>query len=237
MTLDFIEEDEMDNVPDIEADDLPGETPQEQIKGVSDYIGKVFGEVLPEINNRGGYIKLGCKRPGFFFIGLKRDLTDEKVDALDAGLRKWHKGKIASAKNELKSAIAAVPTPSKYISTMYSKNGTFGDWNSYVEFVNEAWAKLPKLKKKLDVFQENYEERIPLMDKVVVDAFPSIDPEYPHQIIMLLEGCEEGEFWTLNEYEESVRRNGNKRGRPKADAEKDTEEDKEEDTEEEVMEE
>ena len=209
-----------------EIEDEPEMPPEElrRSKGKPEHCpefeGRTFGEILPKLRERTGWIKIGCKKPGFFYIGNIENLKEPMIDIFDTELEKLCRERIETFKRKLKASIASIPTISKYIAYMYSKDGSFGDFDSYVEYVKNEWLKLPPIKAEIDKRIEDYNNRIPIRDRMVLEATKGIDPEFADEgeILLVLEGKESGGYWLLSEYERDhkpVRRGRTRRGEGK----------------------
>ena len=215
MILDFLEDEKpKTRIPNMVQTTSDG---KEKFPHSEEYEGRTFGEVVPELRRMDGLVKIGMKHTsGFFFIGDKCKLTDEFVDELDGRLVKILENKVKNAEDSLSNAISAIPTFSRYIAAQYKANGTFSDYRSYIAHINVLWAKLDNYKKQIDDRLEDLRDRIPLTDRVILEAYPSIDPAIAEpMVILLIEGLETGAYSLLEEYEadygESTRRSVRKR--------------------------
>ena len=86
----------------------------------------------------------------------------------------------------------------------------------YLESVNKVWSELPAMKAELDRRTGDLQDRIPIRDRAVLEAIKGIDPDFAdeYEVILILEGYEQGGYWMLSEYEKDHRSNtGIRRGR------------------------
>lgn len=158
--------------------------------------------VLTELES-GLQVKLGLeKSTGFFYIGDSDNFIGEKADEfidwldkeLDSTLRKT----VQNAKDGFQNFVKREPTPSRYILGMTkAKNGFSyeGYMNVLQDYFKTANTKYQSALKHI----RELKTRIPLTDRIVKDAYPSIGED--KTIIIIIEGCESSGYWFKDEYE------------------------------------
>lgn len=167
---------------------------------IKDYAGRTFGEITKDLSERSGTVKIGMKdSSAFVYCGSKSYLTPYRVGAIELRLRSMMAERVTNALNSINVKINTTPTPEDYIRKCWKNNESIGTWEGYLLTIDEHWRKLEQLKEALDDRRIEAETRTELTERKVIETYPSIDVE--DQLIIILEGCEPGEYWTVKEYE------------------------------------
>lgn len=158
-----------------------------------------FGEAAKILCQQDGYVKVGCKSSsGFFYAWKKSDLTEEKISEIEYKLDKKMRNSVRSAENAVTNAINHIPTVRDYVHKQWKEQESFGTLDGFLRELQEAFNRLAIYKTTLEGRRADYEQRVRLQDKKIVDAYPSTDME--DEVIILVEGVESGPYWDRTEY-------------------------------------
>lgn len=169
-----------------------------------DYIGKTFEEALNDLRSREGQVKLGNIGGGaFFWIGNCSDLTDLNVELIEADLKAWIYKRAKLAENELYRRINKKPTIERYVRNLAENPEAegCGTVEEYLGMLTEWIATVDKQKGVLAEKRKDCNERKPLLEREIKDAYPCIASWEENTLILLFEGIEVGKYWDCLEVE------------------------------------
>lgn len=141
---------------------------------------------------------------GFFFCGTK-DEYEASIDTISDWLllrMKQERDKLIRDKREFyrlwgqlaerMAAILADPDDQ----TLYPKTAKIA------ASLGVSIKEMPSINRRLPAIERNIKEFKPVRKRIVNDCYPRLDPEDGVNIIV--EGCEAGRYWTLEEYRNGV---------------------------------
>lgn len=141
---------------------------------------------------------------GFFFCGTK-DEYEASIDTISDWLllrMKQERDKLVRDKREFyrlwgqlaerMAAILADPDDQ----TLYPKTAKIA------ASLGVSIKEMPSINRRIPAIEKNIKEFKPVRERVVNDCYPRLDPEDGVNIIV--EGCEAGRYWTLEEYRNGV---------------------------------
>lgn len=164
------------------------------------YVGKTLREYLRESNNN---VKIGAKG-GFFWCGLPNEETSQVIGALSDKYKAEYKKKLDDVKRYLENF-------DKFWDNELRRRGTIAinqqrDTPELMELIRKDWEidkkryKSEALDKKgfLTTYVKGWKD---LLDREIIDHYPSIDITEPNGTeIIIISGEEKGNYWTTKEY-------------------------------------
>ena len=174
--------------------------------------GITLGEALekvPEYEYFGGYIKIGTTRgSGFVYASRLDAFCSEIID--ERCIAKKEKA-IANAEDRVRQGINRPGAdPSDYMKVLLDRSGgnleaIDPDYDDYVRFVKLQFETLGKRTKYLTKLKKQRASFTPLEGRKVKQAYPTISSFDPAgTVILIVEGYEKGDAWTVDEYEASL---------------------------------
>lgn len=143
-------------------------------------------------------IKIGSNS-GYFYVGKLGDLHLEELDAKCKG---YAIQRLTNARVSLDTTIKNAPTPgsfAKFRIQRYDATGIDMDgWNARLEdFFKQVNANL----KAINTAQERLEGYVSILDREVKDMKKSIPTVDNGVVLIVIEGYEDGAYWTTDEAE------------------------------------
>lgn len=144
-------------------------------------------------------VKVGTEGgSGFFYCGRVADLK-ENFEEIGENLLQIDKDRVTETENLMKRIKAKNIAPNEWVTAMYRRKGEFGTFDGYMEMLKQWFTDLEKVRIRLLDAKEQLKEAKPLSERTIVDAYKSIDEKAT--LIIIIEGRENGQFWTTEEYE------------------------------------
>lgn len=171
---------------------------------MKELIGLTITEAIKQIKDKDAEVRVGTKGgTSFIFCGPIKEL---RSSLSDLELKYYSKSVRAISKKKIKidTMLGSFPTPESYSRRIYEGSfgtdvGTFEGWE---EAVRKHFKLLQRNKQQLIGMETKHDNRIPLKNRILVDAYPSILE--PDVWILLMEGSEDGNYWDRHEYVNGV---------------------------------
>lgn len=163
-----------------------------------DYIGKPFGEILEDLREREGRVKLGgSESSAFYWIDECKELTDGQAEMIEAELDAWSGRRITTAHNEVRRLIGKKPKLEDYVSKIAFNEDIegCGTVEEFIKTLTEWIASVDKAKRSMIEKRKEHAERVKLLDKEVRDAYLCEASWQKGDLVLLLEGIENGKYW------------------------------------------
>ena len=163
-----------------------------------EYTGKTFGEILADLRQREGDVKIGAKDgSAFYWIGKCNKLTDKQIENIERDINGWAKKRILASENEIARLIHAKPTIEAYVEELVKNEEVegCGSVEGYLDALRAWLEKLDNQKRLLIRKRQDYVNRKPLLQKKVFDAYLTVASWENNALVLILEGIEAGSFW------------------------------------------
>lgn len=171
------------------------------MKSVDEYNGKTVLEVLPKLKYKN--VKIGTNGgSGFFYCGDSKafkGVTGERfIRTINKSMRKKFRMLLHKAQKDFETHLRCYPNPEKYIKNQILHNIDYS-FDGYLEALSEWFKKAKNRQNKIYKYEKILKDRQHLFYRKVVEGSLSTDEE--DCIILIIDGVEEGDFWSINEYE------------------------------------
>lgn len=163
---------------------------------LSNFIGKKAVDVLKELETKN--VKVGTKSgSGFIYCGELGMLGDDKQ--IDRILLENLKRRAETGRERFRAFVRNYPTAEKYI-TLQVDNGKSFSYDGFIEYEKEYFRRAQVKMQNVEAIGRLLADRTPFQERIVTDAYMSIDEE--DCAIIIFEGVEVGDYWMVNEYKE-----------------------------------
>lgn len=143
-----------------------------------------------------GKIKVGASGgSSFYYVGDTEDLRANIVD-YENKLKEYAEERVKNAKRNLAAVARANPTPLDYV-----RKFPDGDAQGFLKYVNQWLNEYRTKTRTLEDAQENLKNYTTMLMREVVKEYDAT--AYDTGKIVLLEGSENGAYWTSDEVKDS----------------------------------
>ena len=172
---------------------------------ISEYEDKLLGEVLVGLDRN---VKIGFYNgSGYLYCGESSAIL-ENPDIIDAETRKQNEERLKKAMSNVKTALKNSRTsPDAYIDHLLRKEGgnieeLAPNLDGYLEYLEKKFKHICALCMNVRANRERMESYMPILDRRVMEAYPTIASwEPPGTLCLLVEGTGECDLWSTDEVE------------------------------------
>lgn len=145
-------------------------------------------------------IKLGSAS-GFFYIGTVGDLKD-RIEVIDDGCKTFIRQRRQSTQETLVNWLGMDMTPSGWARTELKNEEPDLSVQNYINALDAYYRKVKSAKENAELWYKRFLMFEHIWNREVTDIGKAKLPEENGYILIVLEGHEQGKFWTSDEAKE-----------------------------------